>query len=303
MQAKSLSGLFLIACGAVLLSAKGVFAKLLYAQGVTVPVVLLLRALMSLPLFWAWAMVTVGPGNIIRADRTALCWAAAAGFMCYYVGAYVDFYALTLIGAGLERILLYTYPAIIVLSLVIWRRQFPERRVLFSLVMTYVGVLLSIGGFNTGLLQSNLHGGLLVLFCALTYTFYFFVNEQVGRQIGSTLFTLFAMSMATFSFCVHFFLVHSLSGISMNTTAWTLLLTMVVFVTVIPILMIAEGVSRIGVQRASLISTVGPPSTILMATVVLKESMHWSQFFGVAIILSGIYVLERKPRRILPVPE
>ena len=46
----------------------------------------------------------------MRAARGAVA-AVVAGITCYYVGAMVDFWALTLIDASIERVLLFSYPA------------------------------------------------------------------------------------------------------------------------------------------------------------------------------------------------
>ena len=47
--------------------------------------------------------------------RRAVLAAVIAGITCYYVGAMVDFWALTLIDASIERVLLFSYPAMVVL--------------------------------------------------------------------------------------------------------------------------------------------------------------------------------------------
>ena len=67
--------------------------------------------------------------------------------------------------------------------------------------------------------------------------------------------------------------------------------------------MIAESVRQIGAQRAALISTIGPPSTILLAVLILDESMLFSQLGGVVFILAGIIFLEIRQQIRTPVPD
>ena len=299
----NLTGLLLIISGSLLISAKGILAKLIYAEGVAADELVTIRAILSLPLFWAWAIWRVGLINLFHVDRRVLFGSAIAGIACYYVGARINFFALTIIDASLERVLLYTYPTLVVIGTAIILKRAPEWRVIVALISTYLGVLLAVGGFSIELLQANLFGAGLVMFCALTFAFYFFVNDHVSSQIGSAGFTVYAMTAATVALCLHFFIMHPITAFTLNDRAWQLLIFMVLFATVIPVFMIAESVRQIGAQRAALISTVGPPSTILLAALILDESMLFSQLCGVVFILAGIIFLEMRQQIRTPVPD
>ena len=80
-------------------------------------------------------------------------------------------------------------------------------------------------------------------------------------------------------------------------------LIMIVFVTVVPLFMMAEGVKQIGAQRAGLLSTVGPVSTIILAAIFLEEGMRWFQYTGVVVTLIGILILEWQQKRAVPVSD
>lgn len=297
------SGVVLIVAGSVLLSAKGIISKLLYAEGLDYQQLVTLRSLLALPLFWLWGLYAVGVQRLLRVERRALAGAVAAGFFCYAIGGSADFYALSLIDAGLERVLLYTYPAIIVMVFSLWHRKLPAWHVGLALLMTYAGVLLAVGIFDIGLRQANSLGSMLVLFCAFTYGAYYIANDLVGKRVGSVVFTVYAMTSATVALCVYYGLTRSPLEFSISARAWYLFAIMVVFVTVVPLFMLAEGVKQIGAQRASLISTVGPASTIILAAIILNESMRWFQYCGVVITLMGIMVLEWRQKQSAVVPE
>jgi len=297
------SGLLLVIAGAILLSAKGILSKLLYAEGLDFQEVITIRAVLSLPLFWLWGIYTIGLAKVVRVESKGLMGALAAGLFCYYIGGSLDFYALTLIDAGLERVLLYTYPSMIVLAHAIWRRRLPSLPMLFALLMSYAGILMAIGAFDRSLWQVNAFGALLVLISALTYAGYFFANDLVGKRTGSIVFTIYAMSAATFALLVHYCLTHSIAELSLSTRACSLFFIMVVFVTVVPLFMLAEGVKQIGAQRAGLISMVGPASTIILASIFLGESMRWFQYCGVALTLTGIIILEWRQKQVLPISD
>ncbi|MCZ6803302.1 MAG: DMT family transporter [Proteobacteria bacterium] len=286
----------MIITGSLLISAKGILAKLLYAEGMASDELVTIRAILALPLFWAWAIWRVGLINLFRVNRRALLGSVVAGIACYYLGARLNFYSLTLIDASLERVLLYTYPTLVVIATALIQKRVPEWRMIVALIMTYLGVLLAVGGFRGDLFQTNLFGTGLVMFCALTFAFYFIINDRVRNHISSAAFTVYAMTAATVALSLHFFIENPVNTFTftLNARAWQLLLFMVLFVTVIPVFMIAESVRRIGAQRAALISTVGPPSTIILATLILDESMLLGQLGGVLFILVGLVLLEMR---------
>ena len=111
---------------------------------------------------------------------------------------------------------------------------------------------------------------------------------------------LIVTTTATAAVWVHFLLVHDLADVIISRRGWVLLGFMALITTVAPVLLLAEGVKRIGAQRGALISSVGPPSTIALAALFLGESLRWFQLLGILAVLAGIYVLER--RAVAPPP-
>ena len=118
----------LVAGGAMLFASKGIIAKRLYDMGVGFEALVAIRALIALPLFWAFALSRDG-AKVVRGTRPRAALAAAlAGFLCYYLGALLDFQALTLIDASIERVLMFSYPAVVVLFTAVQTRRWPQRK-------------------------------------------------------------------------------------------------------------------------------------------------------------------------------
>lgn len=286
-------GVALVAGGAMLFGAKAVVAKLVYTRGLDYESVVLLRSVLALPLFWAWAIHHGAAGAVRRARWPVVAMAGFAGALCYTLGSLLDFYALTLIDAGLERALLFTYPAMVVLAVAVTARRWPQMRVLLALAMTWLGVALAVGVFERDLLEANAVGAACVLGCAATFAAYFLLSERYIREIGTLAFTAFAMSGAALGLVAWYLPRHGALPAVPDGASWILLGVLVVLCTVAPVLMVAEGVKRIGAERGALVSTVGPPFTILAAWVVLDERLHAAQLAGAALIVGGILVVER----------
>ncbi len=294
------SGVIFVLLGSVMLSAKGVYAKLLYQEGLDFITVMAVRGVLALPFFLFWAWFNSGLAPLFKADWKTLYVTVLVGLLCFYAGGAMDFYALTLIDANLERVILYTYPAMIVIALAVRRGQWPGVNVVLGLVLTSVGIMLAIGGLDADLWRANKVGALLVLACAVTYACYFFANEYAGSRLGSRAFVFLVTTTATLAIGIHFLAVHDLADIHISARAWNLFGMFTVTSTVAPVLLLAEGVKRIGAQRGGLLSTVGPPSTVAFSAVFLGESLLWFQFLGIVAVLAGILVLER--RTVAPPP-
>jgi drug/metabolite transporter (DMT)-like permease len=132
-----------------------------------------------------------------------------------------------------------------------------------------------------------------VLIAALTYAAYFMIGARYTREIGSTRFTLFAMTAATVAIVIHATVRNRGLGLDAITPGgWMLLGAISIVCMFVPALMQAEGLKRVGAERGSVLSTAGPPTTLLLAWILLGERMTAWQLGGMALIVGGILVLD-----------
>ncbi len=286
----------------MLFASKGVLAKALYAQGAGYELLVTGRALLSLPMFWAFALWREGWTPIRATPLRPAIMASCAGMLCYYVGAMTDFLALTMIEASLERVLLFTYPAVVVVLTSLSARSWPQPIAVGGALATYAGIFFAVGGLDVEELRSNLLGASLVLVSSFAYAVYFVIGEHCTRHIGTARFTLFAMTAATFACLLHYLLRADTSEVLMlSPTGWALLGALGVLCMFVPALMQSEGMRRIGAQRGSVVSTLGPPTTILLGWGLLGERLSVTQIGGVVLIVASVLVIELMriaPRRL-----
>lgn len=284
--------LLLVLGSAVLFSLKGICAKLLFRDGVPLDTLLLLRSTLSLPVFWIWAARRGDLPRLRRAPPSALALAMFGGVLSYYIGTWCDFRGLELTTASLERALLFTYPTFVVLLRAFTTRRLPPLRVLFALGVTYAGICLAVGAADAGLWRANALGAGLVLVSALTFAIYLLINERLAPRLGSVGYVAVAMTAAAACFFAHFLSGATPSPLALNPRAWLGVVLMTAFTNVLPLLMMAEGVLRIGAQRAAILSSVGPLCTLLAGVAVLGEVLAPVQWLGTAVIVAGVLVLE-----------
>jgi drug/metabolite transporter (DMT)-like permease len=295
-------GMFMVAVAAMLFASKGIFGKLLYQRGVGFELLVTLRALLALPLF-GWIALRRGPAPGITAPPArirpgAFTAAAIAGFICYYVGALVDFWALVLIDASIERVLLFSYPAMVVLIGAVLERRAPEARMVWAMLLTYAGIFFAMGGIDFAELRANLFGATLVLVAALTTAVYFLIGARYTRELGSARFTAIAMITSAVLLAAHFAVFGSFQKVRALAGAdWLLLTVLAVACMFAPGLLQAEGMRRVGASRAAIGSTVGPPTTVVLAAVCFGERLSLWQMLGSAMIVGSVLVLSLLPSR------
>ena len=285
----------MVAIGAILLAAKGLFAKTLYDMGLSFHDVAAIRSVLAVPGFalLAWlyrSKIIAERDNTSR--RNDLLLALFAGFLCYYLGALANFYALTIIDASVERPLLFAYPIFVVIITTVITRQPPSARVLLALLLTTLGVVLVTGALNARLSANQWSGMAWILFCSLSIAIYTLISGDLTQRLGSGLFTFTAMSAAAFGMAVHYQIFAGWERVDLSVTAWWTLAALVVFSTVLPLFLMAEGVRRVVASKASLISTLGPPATAVMAQEFTGEILAPAQWLGIALVLIGVMALE-----------
>jgi drug/metabolite transporter (DMT)-like permease len=285
----------LVAGGAILLAGKGLFAKALYGMGLSFHDVAAIRSVLAVPGFallaWLYRSNIRSSADRIT-HRKDLLIAASVGLLCYYLGALANFYALTIVAASVERPLLFAYPIFVVLITTVMHRRAPSAPVVLALLLTTAGVTLVTGALNASLTAEQWAGMGWIAFCSLTIAVYFLVSADLTQRLGSSFFTFVAMASAAVGFFGHYQIARGWQNIDLSGSAWLTLVALIVFSTVLPLLLMAEGVRRVGASRAALISTLGPPATAIMAYYLTGEMLTLSQLAGIGLVIVGVLSLE-----------
>ena len=288
------AGMWYVAFAAMLFASKGIFGKLLYQRGVGFELLVTVRALIAMPLFgWMALRGRASSAESAPPMRPRAFFAAViAGVVCYYVGALVDFWALMLIDASIERVLLFSYPAMVVALGAVIERRAPEARVVWAMLLTYVGIFFAMGGMDVAELRANLFGAALVLIAALTTAIYFLIGARYTRELGSTRFAAISMISAAVLLGIHFALFRSSDELrALAAYDWGLLAVLGIGCMFVPGLLQAEGMRRVGASRAAIGSTIGPPTTIVLAAIFFSERLNLWQILGSAMIVGSVLVL------------
>ncbi|HZW14583.1 MAG TPA: DMT family transporter [Noviherbaspirillum sp.] len=279
-------------------SLKAVFVKLAYAAGPVDPLTLLaMRMGFALPLF-LWLINTgsgltarrLGPGDILR-----ICMLGCVG---YYLSSLFDFYGLAYISAGLERMILYLYPTLVLLLQAALIRQRPSGRAWQSMAICYAGLAVAFA-HDLHQVGQGMHvatGAAWVFASAVTYAMYYTGTGSMVSRIGSTRLAGLAGSASCVLVLLHFVLFGQPQALpELPPAVWGNALLMAVLSTVLPVWWLSLAIRRMGAGQAAAIGTLGPVLTVFAAWVLLDEPLSVLQLAGLALVMFGVTRL--KPRQ------
>jgi drug/metabolite transporter (DMT)-like permease len=274
----------------ILMSAAGfgamaIFAKLAYAEGISLATLLFLRfviaglAMLALALFTAAALPR---------GRDALLLAAMGGVG--YVGqSFCYFAALHFASAGLTALLLYLYPALVTLLLAIKRRQKLSGDRTVAVLAALIGTALTVGGSLAG----SAPGIVLGVGAALIYAIYIIVGESVSRRTGP----LAASTVVALSAALVYGALAAGQGFTwpQSGSGWAAATAIALLSTAFAIVGFFKGMERLGAADAATLSAFEPVVTVVLATLVLGEHIDGMQIAGGLLILATVVYLARRP--------
>lgn len=293
-------GLLLLVMATALFSAKGIFVKLAYAYPVLPMQLILVRMLMALPVYIA-VCILLWPSERHSLNPRNLLLTALFGISGYYIASYFDLYGLVYLPASLERLVLFTYPGLVVLLAAIFLRQPLHKRQSVWLLLIYAGLCLVFGedlGNRHQQSQQQLLGAAMVFVAALAFAVYMIGNEVMQRELSSRMFTGIAMLSASLMIIGHFSLHYpwqALLHLPLPVYGYAFLIAIVS--TVLPSFMLAAGIRQLGAATGGIIGSTGPILTLLMAAIWLGEQLTVLQMTGFAVVILAVYQLGRSRSR------
>lgn len=287
-------GIVFVVLGTVLFSSKAIVVKYLYQLGIGSLELQTLRMLFVFPfyaviLFWASRKIDATP-----ISKKELLSCILAGIACYHIASYLDLLGLNYVSAGLERIILFCYPAIAILFSWFFLGEKPAAKLGLSLLLSYSGILvffyadLSFGG------DQIVWGSFLIFIASIFTAWYMVANQRFSRQIGSQRFVSLAMIAACISLIIH----SASVGVTVadltqySTEHYVGIGVIAILMTLIPSFLISAGIKLIGASQAGIVGTIGPLFTIILSNQLLGEPISVLHMVGLVLVLLGMRQLK-----------
>lgn len=278
-------GALLCAASAAGFGAMGIFGKLAYDAGVGVMAVLVVRFILATFIL-----------SVVQAARRAplprgrmLAAAVALGAVGYAAQSTFYFLAIERIDPGLAGLVLYVFPALVTLGAVALGRDRLDAVRVWALALAFSGLVLVL--FVGGPADVDAAGVSLAFGAAVVYSIYILASEQVLAGLEPLSLTTVVCAGAALSFGTAALVSGELS-LDFDAIGWLWLACIALVSTVLAIVLFFAGLARVGPSRASIISTVEPLVTVLLAFAVFGDALSPTQLLGGALVLSSVVLLQ-----------
>lgn len=279
-------GILLVSISAAGFSTLPIFGRYAYAAGMDTITILTFRFLLAAPIMAVFLIARREPMPRGR----ALLWPAAMGAIGYVGQAFCYLSALKYASAGLVALLLYLYPAFVtVFSGLILRERVTGVKLLL-LGLALAGIALTVGPSG-----GRLPGIILAILAAVIYSCYIIVGARVMRQLSAVQSSVIIFASAGAVSCL--LMVINGPQLPVTVEGWMVVASLVLIATVLPVVTFLVGLERIGPANASMFSTLEPVITVLLATIVLRETLPPMTLLGGSLILASVILLARSEFR------
>ena len=283
------SGTLLCVGSAAGFGAMAVFGKLAYDNGATVGTLLAVRFAIAAAMFWVLVLADRSVREIRSLGRRDIAIALALGAGGYAVQAGCFFTALERIDASLLSLLLYTFPAMVAVAAIVLGRERADVRRLGALGLASGGLVLVLANAKAGALDPV--GTALAFAAALVYTTYILVSEGVVKRIRPGLLSALVCTGAAVSLTAGSALLGDLHPGDVTAAGWGWLVGIAVVSTVAAVSFFFAGLKRVGPTTASILSTVEPVVTVVLAFLVFGELLGTLQLVGGALVIAAVLIL------------
>ncbi len=263
-----------------------------YRSGLDTITILALRNLLALPFFlgglaWSeWRSRRTNAGPLARGDVARLL---GLGFVGYYLSSLVNFLGLQYISVGLERMILFTYPSMVLAGSVVCFGQKSRPAALAAVMVAYAGLCLGFWSeLRVGPQGNMVLGAALVFASALTYASFTLASGAMVQRLGAARLMSWVLTASALMVLTHYGMTREWRALATQPpAAWQLGLTIALLGTVVPAYLLGWGLKRAGATATSVIGMVGPVGTVILAALVLAEPVSALQLGGLALTLAG----------------
>ncbi len=277
-----LIGAALIAISAAAFGTLAIFGRYAYADGLDTFTILALR--------FSIAAVIMAILMIVRREPwprgRALIQLIGMGTLGYVGQSFSYLTAIKYASAGLVALLLYLYPAFVAILSAIFLKEKFTRLKIAALIIATLGAALTAnpqGGTWTGIL--------LAISAAAIYSVYIIVGTHVLKRVS-------AIQSSTVIFAgagVVFWVLTIINGphLPHSSAGWAAILDIIIVATILPVVTFLAGLQRIGPTNASMLSTLEPIVTVLLAAWLFSEVLQPAALLGGGLILIAVILLTR----------
>lgn len=259
------------------------FAVPLYENdGMNPDSVVFFRYLMALPII---AAMVVMRGRRLTIPRFAIVPSIALGILMA-LSSLTLFLSYQYMNAGIASTLLFVYPIIVALIMVLFFKEKISMRLIGCIIVSLVGIALLYKGSDGATLDTT--GTIFVMGSALSYAIYLVgINHKRMQEIPTLQLTFFMLLFGTVLFAGRL-----LSGVELTMPKvwyhWGNIIGLAVFPTVISFICTTRAIQIIGPMPTAILGALEPASAIFFGVTILGQGITPRDLLGLVLIVAAV---------------
>jgi DME family drug/metabolite transporter len=288
-------GALSVVAAATIWGTLGLFAKILYAEGVSFESLVAVRASVG----WAAVLVFVlatGRAKSLLVSGRDLVFLVPLGLVGIGFFYLLYFYTVRESTIGTAAILLYSSPAFVVVLARTFLGETLNAAKVLALFLTTSGIFLVAGAYDPANLEVSpivLVAGLL---SGLTYGLYSIFGRPVAGRLPPSVILSYALFFGAILLVVAAIPTSgTLAGLSAG--SYALLFMLAVVHTTLGFALYTFGLGRLGAGRAAIVATVEPVVAGALGAWLLREDLTFPKILGALLVISGAALAQVRLRK------
>ncbi|MDP8949622.1 MAG: DMT family transporter [Actinomycetota bacterium] len=290
-----LLGALAVAAAASIWGTLGLFAKILYAQGVSFESLVAVRAFVGWLAVIGFLLATRGVRSlqVSRRDLAFLLPLGLVGIGTFYL---LYFYTVRESTVGTAAVLLYSAPAFVVVLAWLFLREPLNAAKVFALLLTVGGIFLVAGAYDPANLEASPKVLLTGLLSGLTYGLYAIFGRPLAEHLSPAVILSYALAFGSALLVVAALpTLDTLAGLPAG--SYALLLMLAVVHTTLAFALYTFGIRHLGAGRAAIVATVEPVVAGILGATLLNEELTALKVLGALLVLAGAALAQVRPRK------
>ena len=290
-----LLGALAVVAAASIWGTLGIFAKILYAEGVSFETLVAFRASVG----WAAVLIFVlatGGARSLRVSGGDLAFLVPLGVVGIGLFYLLYFYTVQESTVGTAAILLYSSPAFVVVLARLFLKETLNAAKVLALFLTMAGIFLVAGAYDPANLEVSPVVLVVGLLSGLTYGLYSIFGRPVADRLRPSVILSYALFFGALLLVVAALpTLDTLAGLSMG--SYALLLMLAVVHTTLAFALYTFGLGRLGAGRAAIVATVEPVVAVALGALLLGEDLAFPKVIGAVLVISGAALAQVRLRK------
>ena len=293
-----LLGAIAVAAAASIWGTLGLFAKILYAQGVSFEALVAVRASVGWLAVIGLLVATRGARSlrVSGRDLTFLLPLGLVGIGVFYL---LYFYTVRESTVGTAAILLYSAPAFVVVLAGLFLKEPLNAAKIGALLLTVGGIFLVAGAYDPANLEVSPKILLTGLLSGFTYGLYAVFGRPLASHLSPAVILSYALGFGSVLLIVAALpTLDTLVGLPAG--SYALLLMLAVVHTALAFALYTFGIRHLGAGRAAIVATIEPVVAGILGVALLDEGLSVLKVLGALLVLAGAALAQVRPGKARP---